>query len=296
MLAALALVVAGCSKKGGDPDPTPTPNQKTNPMEEKIPISISVGQMTKATETAFEAGDKVGIYVVNESGGVSQTLQTSGNHANNVGYTYSDSWTPDTQVYWLDETTKADFYCYYPYASSIADVTAVPLSVNADQGTEASLRASDFLFGTKKGVAPTSDPVSITVYHSMASFEISLKAGTGWSEDDIKGATVTILGLRTSGTLDMTSGAVTADGTASDIIPLADGLVRKVLVMPQEVSNQDLVKVQVQGNQYVLNQSINFASNKKYSCELIINRTSEGLNIGIGDWDEDGTDYGGTLE
>jgi len=289
----IALAVASC-KGGSDPDPSPTP--KPNPTEEKVPIRISVGQATKATETAFESGDKVGIYVVNEVGGASQTLLSSGNHADNIGFTYSSSWTPDTQIYWADETTKADFYCYYPYSSSIADVTAVPVSVNADQSSEAKLRASDFLFGTKKSVSPTADAVSITVYHAMAKLQVSLKAGTGWPEEDVKAATVTVLGVRTNGTMDMTSGAVTATGSASDLATLADGLSRSVLVVPQKVENQDLVKVEIEGNEYVLNQSIDFASNKRYSCELIINRTSEGINVGIGNWDDDGTDYGGTPE
>jgi hypothetical protein len=145
----------------------------------KIPITVAIGQLTKATETAFESGDKVGIYVVNEKSGASQTLASTGNYVDNMCFTYSDKWTPTTPIYWLDQTTKADFYCYYPYVATVTDVTAYPISVLTDQSTETNVRKSDFLYGTKKSVSPTEDPVSITLNHSMAKLNITLKAGTG---------------------------------------------------------------------------------------------------------------------
>ena len=54
---------------------------------------------------------------------------------------------PDTPVYWKDETTPADFYCYYPYMQTVSDVTAVPFSVKADQSTLENYKASELLWG-----------------------------------------------------------------------------------------------------------------------------------------------------
>lgn len=262
----------------------------------KIPITVAIGQLTKATETAFESGDKVGIYVVNEKSGASQTLASSGNYVDNMCFSYSDKWTPTTPIYWLDQTTKADFYCYYPYVAKVTDVTAYPISVLTDQSTEANVRKSDFLYGTKKSVSPSEDPVSITLNHSMAKLIITLKAGTGWTDEDMKTATVTVLGLKTTGTINFTTGVVTSTGTGSDITPMANAAERSLLIVPQAINSQKLVKVAIKGNEYVLTQSVTFASNKKYNCELIVNRTSSGINIGIGNWDNDGQDFGGTLE
>ena len=59
----LALFVAGCSSDHTDEVP--------EPESKKIPITLSCGitaTSTKATDTGFETGDKIGLYVVNYSG------------------------------------------------------------------------------------------------------------------------------------------------------------------------------------------------------------------------------------
>ena len=56
VLAAIAAFVS-CSKK--------TEEVVETPMSDKLPINIST-TLTRATDSAFEADDKVGIFVVNE--------------------------------------------------------------------------------------------------------------------------------------------------------------------------------------------------------------------------------------
>ncbi|MBO5234619.1 MAG: fimbrillin family protein, partial [Alistipes sp.] len=80
LLAAMAAMVA-CSKS--------VENAPATPEADKLPINIST-TLTRATDAAFEAGDKVGIFVVNEP----NALTTSGNHVDNMGFTYSTTWTP----------------------------------------------------------------------------------------------------------------------------------------------------------------------------------------------------------
>ena len=80
------------------------PSSPSSSEVDRLPINIST-TLTRATDSAFEAGDKVGIYVVNEP----DALAVSGNHVDNIGFTYSSKWTPDTEIYWLDKSTKADF-------------------------------------------------------------------------------------------------------------------------------------------------------------------------------------------
>ena len=112
-LASFTLFVS-CSKDSVSeiPTPTPPPSAEIN----KIPISIST-QITRATDTNFERDDEVGLYVVNYNGSTPGTLVSSGNHVDNMRFTYSGSWTPDEEIYWKDESTKADFYIYYPYTT-----------------------------------------------------------------------------------------------------------------------------------------------------------------------------------
>lgn len=260
--------------------------KKTAPVETaKIPINIAAS-VTKVTDTALETGDAVGIYVVNTP----STLSQSGNHADNVKFTYDGSkWVAEKQLYWLDDTTPADFYAYFPYSAS-ASVSAHSFSVQQDQSTEAGYKASEFLCGSNKGVSPTPDPVSIITKHILSCLRIELMAGTGWADSDISAASVTVTGLKTAAKINLADASVSADGSAADIQPLSlGGGVFKAIVVPQTVSDSDLLKVRVGDNDYTLKTSLDIASGKQHKCTLVINRTNEGINIGVDPW-EDG-DY-----
>ena len=274
---------AACSQSGVE-----LPNQEDG----KIPINITTN-ITRATDTAFENGDKVGLFVVN----VPNALKVSGNHADNICHTYSGSWTAKTPIYWLDESTKADFYCYYPYSSTISNVDAYPFSVRADQKEEANYKASDFLWGKTTGVAPTKNSVNISVKHAMSNVIVKLVPGSGYTHSDMATASVSICGLKTSSTINLATGEVTATGRANDITPKKekDGQYR-ALVVPQSVTDTDLIKVTVGDKTFTLNQSVNFQTGKQHTCTLKVDRTNQGINIGIGGWETDTDDFGGTVE
>ena len=287
-LAAVAALMFSCSENPSpEPEPTPTPP----PTPEKWAINISTS-ITRATDTSFENGDKVGIYVVNQP----NTLKATGNHADNIGFTYSGSWSAATTIYWKDETTKADFYCYYPYASSISNVEAYPFAVKADQSSVANYKASDFLWGKTTDVAPTKDAVGITVKHAMSNVIVELVAGNGYTAEDMASASVAICGLKTNSTINLASGVVTATGDVAEITPMVENDYRRALVVPQSVSNADLIKVTIGDKVYTLNQSIEFKSGKQHTCTLTVERTNQGINIGIDGWETEGDDFGGTVE
>ena len=280
-----------CSKD----TPSETPLPERPPIEsKKIPISIST-QITRATDSNFERDDKVGLYVVNYNGSTPGTLTSTGNHVNNMRFIYSGSWTPDQEIYWKDESTKADFYIYYPYTSSIANIVALPTSVKTDQSTEVNYKASNFLWGKSAGIAPTKNAVSMSVKHLMSNIIIKLVPGDGYKKEDLSTAKITICGLKTNATVNLTKGEITATGVSADISPINETTQYRALVIPQSVRDIDLIRVKIGDNTYLLKQSINLVSNKKYTSTITINRSSQGINIGIGEWEEDNMDYGGTV-
>lgn len=285
----ITLVVLGSCKKTEEPAPAPVPE----PKQELVPIQIATA-VTRATDYAFETGDDVGLFVVNQP----SDLQTSGNHVDNCRFTFDGTkWNAGKEIYWLDATTKADFYCYYPYTSSVSSITSFPFQVSQDQSTESGYKASDLMWGKVQGIAPTPDPVMVTVNHSMSCLIVNLKAGTGWNEDDIKEAEVTLCGLRTSALVNLADGTVIADGGTAEMKPLPIGAgIFKALVVPQKVSDSELVRVKVGTNSYSLKTSIDLKSGRQHTCTVVINRTGEGINIGIGPWETDDIDYGGSVE
>jgi hypothetical protein len=260
--------------------------------EEKLPINIALSVATKATDAAYESGDKVGIYV-----SYADALDSSNNYLDNQCFTLTDgAWTSSKEIYWADQTTTADFYCYYPYASTISSIEAYPFAVNTDQSSIENYKASDFLWGKTTGVAPTTDAVGITVKHAMSNVIIKLVAGNGYTADDMASAKVTICNLKTNSTINLASGVVTATGDVTEMIPMEESDYHRALVVPQSISNADLIKVTIGDKVYTLNQSVEFKSGKQHTCTLTVERTNQGINIGIGGWETESDDFGGTVE
>ena len=52
----------------------------------------------------------------------------------------------------------------------------------------------------------------------------------------------------------------------------------------------------VNGTAYTLKKGFTFVSGKQHTFTVTVNRTVSGINIGIGDWENDGTDNGGDAE
>lgn len=285
-LAAVAAMMFSCSK-----------SEDITPDAGKLPINISVGQQTRANDEVFEDGDEVGIYVVNYDGSTAGALAESGNQADNSKFTYSNSvWTPDETIYWKDANTAADFYAYYPYSAS-ANISAHPFSVQADQSTEDAFWASDFLWGKTANVSPTPNAVSIQTNHSLSRIIVNIKPGEGFTAESWATATksVKICDVKTSATIDLSTGVASAIGNAGEVIPLAAAetgttISYKAMIVPQVVAdNSKLVVVTVDGTDYVYRKGYTFSRNTVHTFTVTVNKSGSSVDVTIGEWDIDNT-------
>jgi len=254
---------------------------------------------SRATDDTFESGDKVGLFVVNRNAdGSAVGLAAMGNYVNNQMFSYNGSWASSSPIYWKDETTHADFYLYYPYTSTVSSVTAMPFSIEANQGTEAAYKASDLMVGSTMNVAPTESDVNINVRHLMSQMVITLAAGNGFTDETLSaaGVGVTINGVKTSSAVNLAEGSVMAMGDATTVTPLKSDGKYKALIVPQSVEEINLITVNVGGKDYNFNKAFTFASGKRHSFTVTVSKSSSGLNVNITGWDDDGTDNGGTAE
>lgn len=295
-IASICMALLCCMSCGGSGDPavpdTPTPDKPAD----KLPISISTS-ITRATETAFESGDKVGLFVVNHNAdGSAAALNTSGNYVDNMLYTYTNVWTPATEIYWKDDKTHADFYLYYPYRQQVESVTAMPFSTKADQSTLTAYKSGDLLIGSTLNVAPALSAVRIEARHIMSQVDIRLKAGAGFTESTLAAANVRVSlnNIRTDATVDLATAAVTPTGTASTITPYNDGSAYHAIIVPQQVAEGNLITVSVDGSEYNLSKAFTFQSGKRHTFTVTIDKTSSGMNVTIGAWENDGHDNGGS--
>jgi len=286
-LMAVVAAMASCSD-----NVETVPSSPSSSEADRLPINIST-TLTRATDSAFEAGDKVGIYVVNEP----DALAVSGNHVDNMGFTFSSKWTPDTEIYWLDKSTKADFYCYYPYSED-ANTASHAFATKADQSLLADYKASEFLWGKTAGIAPTEEAVNITTRHTFSNAVIILKPGDGFTEETLAAATksVKICGVKTDATIDLSTGVATATGNVTEVTPYLDGAQYRALIVPQTTEGGALVVVTVDGTDYTLSRAMTFKANRQHKFTVTLNKVSNGVNVGIGGWESDEEDYGGNAE
>ena len=291
----LPITITSCSSEVNETGENPV----TPPTKREIKISTNVSGITRATDTGFDTNDKCGLYVVNRGiDNSSSALKATGNHVDNMRFTYSGTWTPDTPIYWMDNTTHADFYLYFPYQSGISDVNAMSFSVKTDQSSESAYKASELLIGSVKDMAPTESAVIINAKHVLSQMIVNVAAGNGFTTESLAAANigVTINGTKVSATVDIASSAVSATGDAQSIKPWNTNGTWKALVIPQSVEETNLITVNVDGKDYNLKKAFTFVSGKSHKFTVTVSKTSNGINVNIDGWETDDTDNGGVAE
>lgn len=303
-IAVVNIFLLACSsgaENGVDDEPTPPQPEKPTV---RIPIDISTS-ITRVTETAFESGDAIGLYVVNRNDdGSHNDLKPSGNYVDNMRYTYSyNTWTPDETVYWKDDKTCADFYLYYPYQAGHVNENPMVFKVEADQSNVNSYKKSDVIVGSTMNVAPSQTTVYIASKHVMSRVVIALKPGEGFTDASLAASDVkvTLNVPAVSANIYLATGKVEPimnhDGeslTMTPMTPYKDGNVYRAIVVPQQVAQTNLIKVNVDGSDFLFSKAFDFVSGKSYTFNVTLAKKSSGLNATITGWDSDGVDYGGT--
>ena len=286
VFAVMMAAFISCDKKIEGPVTPPEPQP-----EEKLPINIALSVATKATDAAYESGDMVGIYV-----SYADALDSSNNYLDNQCFTLTDgAWTSSKEIYWADQTTTADFYCYYPYGSPV-DAKTYQFSVKADQSSIENYKASDFLWGKKVDVSPSEKVVAMSTAHVMSNILLYIEPGDGFTAEEFAAAekTVKLNGLKTNSLVDLSTGVVSTTGDGGVMTPYWTGEYYKALVVPQSVTADDyLVVVTVAGVTYTLAKEFVFEPKTQHKLTLTVNKATSGLNISIESWIVDETEYAG---
>lgn len=155
----------------------------------KVNVSeISYTGMSRAVDngvnTSFEAGDKIGVYVVSDG-----TIKQK-----NVPMTYNGSiWSGKLFLY-----EGCDYLAYYPYNETLGDLTTLDAIKNelknaysTDQSTEDAYRKADFL--TSQVVNMTSGGTAdFTMSHNMSLIELNPVCNDGAVESAVSEVELTI--------------------------------------------------------------------------------------------------------
>ena len=300
ILSALTLGLIGCSHE-----------QQNIEMPHDNTMSFSVvspNAHTRVSNGAFEAEDRIGVYVTDYVDDQTPApLQVSGNRANNEAIAFDGAeWRAERPIYWGEG--KADVYAYYPYIADIAMVEEMPFSVATDQDVDGAYEASDLLWAKATGVSQNEGAVALNMQHTMSRLVVRIMAGEDYVGSLPKDATVHLHSTVTDTRVTLATGSVVKDPYAGaksikmrnlGIRTFADGdaVVYEAIVVPQMLEGSvPLLEINSKSVSYLLEDSFNFRPGVSYTYTAVLNTSTNAIKVEIGcdieDWNNIGGDSG----
>ena len=297
LIAVATAVVAACSSDLDEAS-----------VVESCPVRLCTDGLTGMTRaglgvqlTQFVNGQQVGIFLAEDNGNGSPV--TSGTNVTTydqpLTYVADGSGGLANTQYWPQDGNGLHIYGVYPLAAATAaatkaaatdveayNATGVSFTIQADQSTnsdptigDANYMLSDLMTGLPTDgnpVARTDQNVPLTFTHLLTKIDVSLTAGSGFTQAELADAVVSILGTKPTTTFNVQNATVgTASGDATTITA-GTGAATSAIIVPQALAaDASFIQVAVGGGNYIykLPAAITFASSTKYTYNLTVSKT-----------------------
>lgn len=290
LLLSAATLIISCSKiDQGIPD---SDEMRFAPQHFTNSQSSANGPSTKATATAFEAGDKIGLFATKYNGENAVPLEISGNYANNSAVTFNGTkWTAQPAVFWADG--KFDIYAYYPFIpfSKLLSVDEQSFSVALDQSTAetadalSGYEASDLLWAKNTSVTKM-DVVPLIFRHTMSRLVVNLVKGEGYTGDIPADAIVRVHNTVPHSYVDLASGIVTKNPYESPksitAMKVSNGVYAAIIVPQRITTRLPFVEILTSGVSYLIESTFIFKPATQHTINIILSNNPEQVKIIIG--------------
>lgn len=270
-----------------------------NPLDSanQVKFQATIGASDlRASGTTWDAGDAIGVYALNGGtnlpGGVYLEKE-------NIKYTTpgSGAFTAATTGIPFPETGALDFIAYYPYQEVINNHT---YAINvANQSNPAAI---DLLYSNNaKGATIANPTVGLEFRHMLSMLVLNVAAGDGVNALD--GLSVSVQGLKTNGTFNLTNAAITTGETTGNITATTavsgkSATVAAILVPEQGLDNSK-ISFSLAGQTYEwIPEEMSLESGKKYTYSIQLSTTGVSLlqpNATIIDWEDADTGTGSII-
>ena len=286
----------------------------------QLQAEIVQKNVSRVNDSGFTDGDEIGVFIVNYKDGVSQELQATGNHADNVRFTYhgdAGTWSGSYQLFWKDKETLADAYGYYPFDVALSQIADYPFMVHTNQrdvikagsmSGYSGYEASDFLWAKSEAIKPTEGTITLRHKHIMAAAKVALVPGDTFTSDEWNAMKKTVLVENTipGAIIDLGNGLVVPNDTVAvqTIIPQSYNNDYRAILVPQVVeAGKSLFSITVDGQSYRFkrNDAMTYKGGKLHQFTIEINkRLPVGdyefklLDEAITPWENDPLSHNGT--
>lgn len=271
MLLGGLMLLSACG--GGDNEAVAPTTPTTPTTQTLVSFTPSLGAMTRATETSFDTGDRIGVFAMKAASGDARAIiADNGNYGQNVPYVYSNGkYTSSNGIALPTDGSKLFYVAVYPYLNNAANT--FEFAVNENQSTAANYTASDLC--TASTDATSDKEVALKFNHRMAQLTFKL-TGDGWTSSNLN---VKMVNVYTRTSVNLNNLTFTATGSKGQVICASNGTNSyKVILPPQTMAKgETMLVVNMNGSDYTLvtNGEIEFRSGKKYEYTLNMNQNHE---------------------
>lgn len=245
----------------------------TGTQANRVAFSTSVGAFTKATETAFEEGDLIGISALSP---INKT---------NVCYTFrGDSLSASDPICWAEgQSGPAKFVAMYPYKNGLDPARPFSFEVSPDQSN--STAGSDLLAAVTDAAEGT---VRLAFTHKLSKIVVSVEG--------VEATSVTIVNVPLSVNADILAGTFTATSDRSSVRAHKNASGKWEAIVAPHTSYAGIIKVvAADGKTYEFNpsgQNITLASGVQVSATVTPAQTpvpqQTAYTYSISDWQDGG--------
>ena len=293
-----AALLAGCSNEN---------NEGTADHGGRIALQITGGISTRAHDTQWDEGDRIGIYMY------AAGTTTIAEGAANVPYRKAasgNSFIPvDATIYFPTDGSNTDFHAWYPYTNVTEEWTAD--LTNQDPQAAIDLMTADAKSNPQAGgtVYNKNNPaVALNFRHRLTKLQLSITPGKGISAADLNGLKVEITRQWRTVRYDPEFDApgfteelatipllTAADGSAAEAILFPDDLTGKALTTGRQLvftlgSTGEVFRWDIPAGK-------SFKAGEKNIYDITINRTTFNVTASITDWNNgNGTGEPGSAE
>lgn len=261
--------------------------------EDRVPLRVSCGidVVTRAYDDKWEAGDAIGIYMLNgETSEASNKKYTTDAESANGAFTAIEGNT----IYFPTDGTTRDFIAYYPYQELEMGNTTYTVDVSK-QTTQ---RAIDLMGAVKvEGKHKNNPKVAFEFIHKLVKLSLDIKAdGKSLNADDIKEMTVRLTNQRLKATYDVVEGGSvnvdtqTAPGSI-DLLTDPDGTHAEGVVLPNSDTEGMILEFYLSNSsrkyEWAVKQaekSQRFVEGSKYIYTITITNTGVDVTSTVTDW------------
>ena len=242
---------------------------------------------SRATDTAWEVGDEIGVYM--------QADAASGYKKINVKYANSDgnvnTFTSESPIEYSGNESTVSFMAVYPFSSLVTDGTYEFTLGNT------SLSQNDIMYASTTSVAAGTQNVTLNFQHKLTKIVLQLNDEDG---KPVTGATISINKQRASGTLDVATGTITAtsDYTSTLNFSESNGTYEAIVIPDDGYAGRSVLITTADDQQYSYPvDNIAFGGAKKYTFPVSLQPAGpddEGTiiklnatSVSIDDWTEE---------